>query len=327
MKTVWRWLIGVAILAGLVALVVSRFADEAEFLELADRAQPWWLGLAALLQAGTYLCAAGVLKLVLARAGAPLPLPSLVALAVAKLFVDQAIPTGGISGTLMVIRGLQQHGVSRAIAVSAMAVDNLAYYAAYLAVIGLSLGVIWYYHDLNIALVALAVLVILLAVCVPAAILWVTRVGAMRIPRWVHRLRRVDELLSAIAESVHDLVRDGPLLVRAATLQILVFLLDATTLDTMLWAVGHPARLGVAFASFVVATMAATVGPMPGGLGTFEGTSIGMLALFGVRVEAALEATLLLRGFTFWLPMLPGLWVARREVAKHTTVPPDPGRE
>jgi len=31
-------------------------------------------------------------------------------------------------------------------------------------------------------------------------------------------------------------------------------------------------------------------------------------------VEAALAATLLLRGLTFWLPMVPGLWLARREM-------------
>lgn len=39
-----------------------------------------------------------------------------------------------------------------------------------------------------------------------------------------------------------------------------------------------------------------------------------MLTLFHVPVEAALGATLLQRGFTYWLPMLPGLWLSRREV-------------
>lgn len=36
-----------------------------------------------------------------------------------------------------------------------------------------------------------------------------------------------------------------------------------------------------------------------------------MLGLMGVPIEAALSATLLLRGFTVWLPMLPGMWLAR----------------
>jgi hypothetical protein len=39
-----------------------------------------------------------------------------------------------------------------------------------------------------------------------------------------------------------------------------------------------------------------------------------MLRIVGVSIEAALTATLLLRGFTLWLPMLPGLWCARHEL-------------
>lgn len=37
--------------------------------------------------------------------------------------------------------------------------------------------------------------------------------------------------------------------------------------------------------------------------------------LHGVPIETALAATLLLRGFTFWLPMLPGFALSQREIA------------
>jgi hypothetical protein len=40
-----------------------------------------------------------------------------------------------------------------------------------------------------------------------------------------------------------------------------------------------------------------------------------LLRVLAVPLEAALAATLLLRGLTLWLPMVPGLWLARREVA------------
>ena len=39
-----------------------------------------------------------------------------------------------------------------------------------------------------------------------------------------------------------------------------------------------------------------------------------MLHVHGVTIEAALAATLLARGFTFWLPMAPGLAIARNEM-------------
>jgi uncharacterized membrane protein YbhN (UPF0104 family) len=71
------------------------------------------------------------------------------------------------------------------------------------------------------------------------------------------------------------------------------------------------------FASFMIASVAATVGPTPLGLGTFESVCVATLAVVGVRLEAALTATLLLRGLTFRLPMLPGLWIARRELQQN----------
>ena len=79
---------------------------------------------------------------------------------------------------------------------------------------------------------------------------------------------------------------------------------------------GSPVDLSAAFASFVIASVVATLAWIPGGLGTFEGTCVAMLHLHGVPIEAALAATLLLRGFTFWLPMLPGFALARRELAE-----------
>jgi hypothetical protein len=44
-----------------------------------------------------------------------------------------------------------------------------------------------------------------------------------------------------------------------------------------------------------------------------------MLHVHGVTIEAALAATLLARGFTFWLPMAPGLAIARREMRRGTS--------
>ncbi len=36
--------------------------------------------------------------------------------------------------------------------------------------------------------------------------------------------------------------------------------------------------------------------------------------MLGVTLEAAFTATLLLRGFTLWLPMIPGLWLTKSEM-------------
>jgi hypothetical protein len=80
----------------------------------------------------------------------------------------------------------------------------------------------------------------------------------------------------------------------------------------MLQVVGISVSFGVAFPSFVLASMVATIGPIPLGLGTFEVTCVSTLGALGVGIEAALTATLLLRGFTMWMPILPGMWLARK---------------
>ncbi len=96
-------------------------------------------------------------------------------------------------------------------------------------------------------------------------------------------------------------------------LQVAIFLLDAGTLWIMLYALGlsvHPAQV---FASFMLSTLARTLGPVPGGLGIFEAASVATLKLMGVPIAAGLAATLLLRGFSYWLPMAPGILLVRRQ--------------
>jgi uncharacterized protein (TIRG00374 family) len=123
-------------------------------------------------------------------------------------------------------------------------------------------------------------------------------------------------LLRALAEAPTGLLRNPRLLAEAVAFQLGIFFLDALTLWLALHALGETSEFSVVFASFVTASMAATIGPIPLGLGTFEAGSVGTLSLFGVPIEAALAGTLLLRGLTFWLPMLPGLWLTRREIGQ-----------
>jgi uncharacterized protein (TIRG00374 family) len=125
----------------------------------------------------------------------------------------------------------------------------------------------------------------------------------------------LNRLLDAIGDAPGYLLRDVSLFSKTTFFQASIFLLDAATLWAMLRAVGRHVSFLAAFPSFVIASMVSTLGLIPLGLGTFEATCVAMLGALGVPLEAALTATLLLRGFTLWLPMLPGLWIARRELA------------
>jgi hypothetical protein len=48
------------------------------------------------------------------------------------------------------------------------------------------------------------------------------------------------------------------------------------------------------------------LGVLPGGLGSFEAASVITIHAIDVPTAVALSATLIFRGLSFWLPMLPG---------------------
>jgi uncharacterized membrane protein YbhN (UPF0104 family) len=89
----------------------------------------------------------------------------------------------------------------------------------------------------------------------------------------------------------------------------------------VLWACFHAFGAAPPTAVLVVAFfvgMLANTLPLPGGVGGVDGGMIGALVVFGVDAELAVVAVLAYRGFSFWLPIVPGVaayFALRRVVA------------
>jgi hypothetical protein len=313
----WRrigaWALG-ALGLGTVVLVVSRFGELEHFIEIERGAKPIWLVAAFPLQALTYAAAAAVWYCALHRAGSHRPLATLLPLGIAKLFADQVIPSGGLSGTLLVMAGLARRGIPRPLSMAVLLVGLVSYYTAYLLATAAALVVLGILHVISPALIGIAVVFVAVAVAILASTLWLRRSHGRRLHALLTRVPGVAGLVSAVSDAPTYLMRNPSLMSVTTALQLSVFMLDAATLYVMLRAVGVTASPMGVFASFMVASVTATVGPMPLGLGTFEGALVATLHLVGVQLEAAFAATFLLRGLTFWLPMLPGLWLTRREL-------------
>ncbi|HEY2925176.1 MAG TPA: lysylphosphatidylglycerol synthase transmembrane domain-containing protein [Candidatus Eisenbacteria bacterium] len=309
------WLPGAILLAGLIGVAV-RYGDAARFAEMIARAEPIWLLIGVILQLGTYFCAAMIFKLGLSRSGAHVRMRSLIPLGLVKLFIDQVVPTGGIAGTVLVIRALHHRGVSVAISTAAVVVSLLGFYLAYAVSVVLCLGIFWLRSDLSPFILLAVTVVSVITAVIPITILWLTREGTRGVPHWIQRIPGLKPVLEAIESAPRRTLHDRRLLLSAAALQFAIILLDAATLRAMLLGLGVTVSAEVVFASFVLASAIATVSLLPGGVGPFEAGSVGTLRLLGVPLEVSVAATLLLRGFTLWLPMLPGLWLARREMVK-----------
>lgn len=312
------WGFGLLCFFGFV-VVVLHLGEVTEFTSLAEAARPEWLLLALLAQTATYGCEAAVWHVATLRAGHARSWASLLPLSVAKLFTDQAMPSGGIGGALLMMEGLRRRGLPGPAAMAVMLAAMVSAFAAYItATLGGLAVLAWYHHADPAALGATAVLT-LISIAIPASVLllrrWRDRLRAVRLLQ----SRGMTALLDTLAEAPTDLLRDPGLLLRTWALQGMIFLLDALTLWLIFRAVGQELGFWVAYAGLVTASAAATVAPMPGGLGAFEAGSVAMLTLLGVPLESAAAGTLLLRGMTFWLPMVPGLWLARREIRSEVT--------
>jgi Mg2+-importing ATPase len=307
----FTWLLGAAALAAVV-LVVLHVTEEREFIALLEQAHPWWLLWALGLQAATYVAQAGVWRLVLRRAGNHLPFGAACRLSLAKLFVDQALPSLGLSGTVVVTQALEARGQPRAAVMAAVAVDLASYFAAYVLCLVVALAILVGRGEASGLVLAVAALFLVFGTSLAVAILSLSG----RVPgAWTGRLLRVPGIGRAVTlllQAEPHIARNPSVLARATVLQVTIAVLDAATIWVLVRGLGTAASPGAVFASFMISSLLRTLGFMPGGLGIFEAASVATLALAGIPVPAALSATLLFRGLSFWLPMLPGLAFSRR---------------
>ncbi|MBF8275370.1 MAG: hypothetical protein HW390_443 [Candidatus Brocadiaceae bacterium] len=259
-KTFWKlrklrtWFLGLVFLAGLVYFV-THFRELEHFVQLLHQAKPLWLLAGLFVQSLTYFSAAAVWQQTFLQAGVRYSLLSLVPLGIAKLFSDQALPSGGVSGSAFLVASLNRRGIPPPLCMAMLLTSMVAYYTAYLVAALSSIALLWFYHAIKVWIVTVTGAFCVIAVIIPVGSLWLKRLGKQ-------------QSLPAL----------------------------------------------VAFPSFVVASVVATLSPVPLGLGTFEATCVAMLSMLGVTLEAAFTATLLLRGFTLWLPMIPGLWLTKLEM-------------
>jgi uncharacterized protein (TIRG00374 family) len=306
------WLFGLLALSAVVA-VAAHLGDIERFVELLRSLSPAWLLLALLMQAATYFSLAVAWQNGPHHAGVERSVRKLLPLTLAKLFVDQAAPTGGISGTAFLVAALVRRGIPASACLSVLLANLVGHYGANLLAALVGIGLLWMAHETRTWMVGVFALFALVSVVIPTGMLALRRYGR-RAPSWLLRLPGLAPLLRAANDAPLTLLRSPRVLATMTSLNIAVILLDAATLWVMLNALGLPTPYQVAFPGYLLAMMVTTVGPIPLGLGTFEATCVTVLVLQGVPIEGALTATLLLRGCTTWLPLLPGLILVRREL-------------
>jgi len=310
----WRtWLLAALLVAALVVAILH-WGDVKKFAALLKTARPLWLAVATGLQVGTYAGVAAQWWLTLRRGHTPREPVDLFRLTLAKHFADQVVPTAGVSGNVVLVDRLVRLGVPRGNAVAALLLQIVAYYGSYAAGALWILVVLWWKDRASLLLTSAVLIFLAVAATIPALILWLHRRGQKQLPRWISGWSKTRNFMKLIGEAPRKLIRDPSLIAWLILLNLLVFVADAATMQACLLALGVHAPLSARYTAFMMPSIAVILGPIPMGLGSFEAVSVAMMRLFGVPFEAAVSATLLFRGFTLWVPLIPGGWLARKEL-------------
>src|SRR5437868_2802548 len=297
----WRnWLLAVLLVGGIVVAALH-WADVKKFAALTARAEPMWLAVAFILQICTYVSLSLEWWLVLRSGGTRVKFPKLLPVTIVKLFADQVVPTAGVSGNVLLVDRLTAIGARREVAVAAVILAIIAYYASFALAAVAALLLLWLNDGASWFVLAIIAVFLCVAAAIPAGALALQRKGGKALPAWLSWSGSAKELLELIGDAPGRLVRNPRLIVELTLLNAAVFVLDALTVQCCLLAIGVSAPFAAAFVPLIMASIIVVLGPIPLGLGSFEATSIAMLRAMGVPFEAAISATLLYRGFALWL--------------------------
>lgn len=267
-------------------------------------------------QVATYLCAAGVWWLALRGIGRPLSFPGLVPLGVAKLFLDAAVPSIGVSGSLFFVTALGQRGVAEKNATTTFAIGVGSYFIGFLVAVLLNLVLLSRHKGApeSAILSSLAALGLILAATTAGLVVLRSRLLSGRA---VHtRWPKLDRVLATLAHAAGVLISRPWLVAQGATLQLVLRGFDGLMIWFCFLAIGVEAPLWASFAAIMIANATMFFRPVPMGPGTFEAGSVATLTLAGLPIETALTATLLFRGLSLWIPLIPGFFISQRELGR-----------
>lgn len=318
-----RLLVGIGFFAGVV-VVARHFSDEQEFVRLARQANPYWFILAVAFQVATYSTQGEIWRRVAQVDGRHLSAWAVYRLSLIKLFVDQALPSAGFSGSLIVGRVLDHHALRRGTVFAAAVINSTSFFFAYVLALGVALVVLFLSGRASPVTIVLSIAFMTFCAVVSIGMLLLSGQDvAVRLGP-IGRFFIVRSSLNAIRDADPAIVRNPRIQAETTLFQLLTFLLDGLTLWTLVRSLGVAVSPGHAFSSFMIANLIRTAGIVPAGLGTFDATAVLMLTMEDISVAAALSATILFRVITFLLPMAPGLWFSRHLL--HHKPPQQPHR-
>lgn len=256
----WRsWFFGFLMVAALVGIVLH-FGEIRNFARLLNQVEPIWLLVALLLQLSTYVSLALAWRSVLTRSeNRQFRLGPLARIALSKLFADQAMPTAGMSGNVVLVDQLIRLGAKRGTAAATLLLSMLGFYTAYLVFALIALLLLWLHGQATPLMVGLMTTFLLVSLAIPTLALWLRHRGSKPLPQRVEAIRPVRQLLTTIGAAPTALLHDRGLILRVALCNGAVFAADIATLWACLQGLGADVPTATALLAFILASIVVTL--------------------------------------------------------------------
>lgn len=334
-----RRVIVVVILLLAVALVIFSLSELRNVIDTLQRAHPWFLGLALLIQALWFFVLGWVFQSIYRALGLNESKRRLTLVAAASGFVSIVTPSAGVGGLALFVADGRSRGLPSGKVTLAGALYILFDQVAFLCVLAIAIVILIRRNNLGageitaslILLGTAGVLAFLLflgyrsAEALGEALARIARLVNYIAGPFIHReylseLRahafaiEISEGLSALPERPRSLIQ--PFLLSLANKVLLMGVLVCSFLSFDV-----PFSAGTIIGGFAIAYLFLIVSPTPSGIGVVEGVMTLALGTLRVNISQAVIITLAYRGVTFWLPLAVGAIAFRALQATGTRAP------
>lgn len=295
---------------------LPRLAGLSDTWNRIDKGDPAWLGLAAGFEVLSFAGYVALFRAVFVRGRSRIDWRESYQITMAGLAATRLFAAAGAGGVALTAWALRRSGMEARMVACRMVAFLVLLYAVYVATlvvdgIGLRVGLISGGGAFAItvlpALAGAAVIAVMLGVSLlPSQVerrLAGVRAGSPRLVRWARRAATLPFSAASGVRTAIALVRSGdPGLLGA----VAWWGFDIAVLWACFRAFGPDAPPGgVIVMAYFVGMLGNTL-PLPGGIGGVDGGMIGAFIAFDVEPGFAVVAVLAYRGFSFWLPTLPG---------------------
>lgn len=279
---------------------------------------PAWLFMTVGAQLFTYIFNAAILKTLLKKEAKVTNFLTLFKTSIVIMFVNQALPTGGISGNGYIFNQLVKRGVPGGRAFSTLVIESISYYIAFVLLLAVFYG--WYMHDHTVIpyairygaltgfvfYIALGIVVLIASNqrTVDFILDKLKRFG--RIQRYIKKVSLLSPQKETETDSNLFAGKQKETLI-SILLQIGIIMADVITAYALLKGFHINISFHLITFGLLLSLVVGALPISPGSLIVYESAMTYFFTTLGVPVQAALTVTLLYRFFTFWLPIPIGL--------------------